>query len=310
MKLIKIIKPLLIIVILMVSGCAGIESLQTTAAEMNQTPDTWEMITDCRNQPERNELFEKLWENDRNFRDLIQQKDRVEVNREFIAGVYCLLMADPAIAWRRNAGEKLFYNYLQDFQPEILRDPARIALYTTIRTECGVLNRKTVANISVPIPEKKSTTPTAKQPPAERTELKLSQAPGEKNTLTFEITVIRASNHGSGYGCGLEKMAESLKPLQFTHFDLVRRETLNLKINETGEVALPGLNRLNLKLLEFGAEVIITKVNINGAGRVLLSTKIEAPYGGNILIASPQPGRDRILVRIDFAGKKTSHLTG
>lgn len=317
MKLIKIIKPLFIIVMFMVSGCAGIEPLQTTATELNQPPDTWEMITDCHNQQERNELFEKLWENNSNFRNLVQQETHGEINRELIAGVYCLLMADPEISWRRNAGEKLFYNFLKDFQPEKLRNPDRIALYTSIRAECGEFRKKPVAQFPVPAPrhnnqapEKTSsvtavtTTTTAKQPATELTNFKLKQPTEQKNTLTFKITVIRASNHGTGYAVGLETMAESLKPLQFTHYDLVRKETLNLKINEIGEVILPGLNRLNLKLLEFGAEIIITEININGDGQVLMSTKVEAPYGGNILIASPQPGRDRILVRIDFTGKK------
>ena len=136
---------------------------------------------------------------------------------------------------------------------------------------------------------------------------------GEKERrVSVEVQVIKASRGVNHIDPALAGIAKALKEtLNFSNFTFVAHKTLNLAIEEKGEVALPRGQLLQITPHSLAQRIVRIGVAILEGPREIFHTIVESIDGGVTTLGTPETRDEVLLLRITTVLRKNnsgSHL--
>lgn len=282
-------------------GCSGMPVKKTTTMEKPGQPDLWQQVENASSLTAMNKLFEQLWNNNDEFRGLINNHGQNNENdRRQLAAAYCLVTADPAQPWRRTLAARLYRNGLNTLPPARLDNDQQRRLFAAALARDGRATSPGAASSPAARQTKHTCRPAASPaaaPAARTANTKMHKQ--YSRCLFFDIQVIRGIQKKGETSRKLTGFAASMRDtLHFSSYVLVEEKSLLLGVGETGEIFLAPDRRLLLTPTKRKRDTAVLQTVISKNHEEVFRTLVETRDGGTVTIAGPKNDDSQVLLHI------------
>ncbi len=288
-------------------GCSGMPVKKTDTMEKPGQPELWQQVEKVADLAAMDKLFTELWNDNDEFRGMINHGRNDNNDPRRLAAAYCLVTADPTKPWRRQLATHLYQDGLDHLPPEKLANDHQRALFAAALARDGRLPAPSAAvRPADQAPKQVRRPPAITAAPAPPRPATTAGKKEKGRRLFFEIQVIRARLKKGETSRELAAFAESMRDtLPFSSYVLTGKKSLLLAVGETGELFLtPGRRLLVTPRKQKRGKAVVQTVIVKDHEE-MFKTLVETGNGGTVTIAGPQDAYGQLFMQITtrLAGK-------